>query len=144
MYVGLVTHALSATVRHTATPVMCFVPETWLRMIDCQVHLAVRPTIAGRGEKALLDAGSSEHLLSISAAQRRRESCSGPALAARAAERDSGACPGTERLCCFMPRDDLAYATLCYRSLQLRAGHHPFPPRTLQQPAGALREPRSR
>lgn len=69
MYEGLVTHDINAIVRRStslaldAMPVMCSVAEKWLRTTTCQVHLAVRPMQAGRGDEVPLDNGSSEHLL---------------------------------------------------------------------------------
>lgn len=155
MYVGLTTHDCKAVVRRPtapelgAMPVMCFVAEKWLRTIHCQVHLATRPTQAGRGEKVPLDRRSSEHLLSI-----HQLSAAGRAAAAlpwlsEEQRGDSAACPGTEQRGSAPSSTDagshpgMTLPMLCYRSLLAK---QPPPFSTAQSAAacGALREPRSR
>lgn len=98
MYVGLVTHDLSATARRSTAPaldamlMMCFVAGTWLRTINCPVHLAVRPMLAGRGKQEPLDAGSvcsASHQLSAAG----RAAAALPWLPEEL-RGDSAACPG--------------------------------------------------
>lgn len=107
MFVRLVTHDLNASVRATApaldvTPVMCFAAETWLRMINCQVHLAVKPMRAGRERKCLWMPGAAR----ICSASHQLAGRAAAALRWLPEEQrgDSGACPGAGRLCCLQHR----------------------------------------